>query len=247
MRFQDKRVIVTGAAAGFGEAIARGFAAEGARVMVTDIDADAAAALAGELDGAIPFQLDVTDEDRSAAMAAAAVDAWGGIDIVAANAGLPHRSAPMIDVSTEAFDFMWTVNVRSIYFAAKYCVPHMGPGSSIVATASIGGKRPRPNLVPYNASKAAAITLTKGLAVELAPDIRVNCVTPVSAPTGFDKVATGMDELPDHFNKAVISGIPMGRRAIPQDVAASVLFLASDDAEFLTGVALDVDGGRSIG
>ena len=247
MRFQDKRVVVTGAAAGFGEAIARGFAAEGARVMVTDIDADAAAALAGELDGAISFQLDVTDEEQTAAMAAAAKDAWGGIDIVAANAGLPHRAAPMIEVPTDAFDFMWTVNVRSIYFAAKYCVPHMSAGGSIVATASIGGKRPRANLTPYNASKAAAITLTKGLASELAPDVRVNCVTPVSSPTGFDLVATGMEELPEGANAAVIAGIPMGRRAIPQDVASAVLFLASDEAEFLTGVALDVDGGRSIG
>jgi len=102
-------------------------------------------------------------------------------------------------------------------------------------------------LTPYNASKAAAITLTKGLAAELAPDIRVNCVTPVSSPTGFDKVATGLDVLPEKVDARVIAGIPMGRRALPEDVAAAVLFLASDDAEFLTGVALDVDGGRSIG
>ena len=247
MRFQDKRVIVTGAAAGFGEAISRAFAAEGAKVMVTDIDSDGAQALADQLDGALAFRLDVTDEDQTAAMAQAAVDAWGGIDVVVCNAGLPHRAAPMIDLSTEEFDRMWDVNVRSIFFAAKYCVPHMPPGSSIVSTASIGGRRPRANLTPYNASKGAVITLTKGLASELAPNIRVNCVNPVSSPTGFDKNAMGVDVLPDAVEAAVVKGIPMGRRALPDDVASAILFLASDEASFLTGVGLDVDGGRAIG
>lgn len=247
MRFTDKRVIVTGAGAGFGAAIARGFAAEGAKVLVADIDGDAANAVAAELDGAIGFQIDVADEARTEAMAAAAVDAWGGIDVVATNAGLPHKAMPMIQMETEDFDQMWTINVRSIFFAAKYCVPHMPPGSSIISTASIGGLRPRKFLVPYNASKGAVITLTKGLAVELAPDIRVNCVNPVSAPTGFDFTASGVTELPEKAEKRVISGIPMGRRATPEDVADSIMFLASDAARFLTGVALDVDGGRSIG
>ncbi|MEM9656474.1 MAG: SDR family oxidoreductase, partial [Actinomycetota bacterium] len=143
-------------------------------------------------------------------------------------------------------DRMWYVNVRSIFFAAKYCVPHMPPCSSIVSTASIGGRRPRANLTPYNASKGAVITLTKGLAAELAPDIRVNCVNPVSSATGFDKNAMGVDVLPESVEAAVVRGIPMGRRAIPEDVAAAILFLASDDAAFLTGVGLDVDGGRAI-
>ncbi|MEM9651082.1 MAG: SDR family NAD(P)-dependent oxidoreductase, partial [Actinomycetota bacterium] len=114
MRFTDKRVIVTGAAAGFGAAISRAFAAEGARVMVTDIDGDAAQSLADELDGALAFQLDVTDEVRTEAMVQAAVDAWGGIDVVVCNAGLPHRAAPLIELQTEEFDRMWDVNVRSI-------------------------------------------------------------------------------------------------------------------------------------
>ncbi len=247
MRFEDKRVIVTGAAAGFGAAISRAFAAEGAKVMVTDIDAVGAEAVADELEAALAFQLDVADEQQTAAMAQAAVDAWGGIDVLVCNAGLPHRAAPMIDLTTEEFDRMWDVNVRSIFFAAKYCVPHMPPGSSIVSTASIGGRRPRANLTPYNASKGAAITLTKGLAAELAPNIRVNCVNPVSSPTGFDKTAMGVDRLPEAVEKAVVKGIPMGRRALPEDVASAILFLASDDASFLTGVGLDVDGGRAIG
>lgn len=246
MTFDDKRVIVTGGAAGFGEAIARAYSAAGARVMVADIDGARADALAGELDNAIPFQIDVTDEARTAEMAATAVDAWGGIDVVCANAGLPHMAARTINVSTEDFDFMWAVNVRSVYFAAKYCYPHIEPGGAIVATASISGRQPRIGTVPYAASKAAVITLVRGMALEMAPKIRVNCVCPVSSPTGFDKVAMGTDELPDHVNEAIIAGIPMGRRATPDDVASAVLYLSSDEAPFLTGVCLDVDGGRSI-
>lgn len=247
MQFKDKRVIVTGGANGFGEAISRGFAARGARVMVTDVDGAAAQALADELDGAMSFELDVTSEEAHQQLAELMVAEWGGIDIVATNAGLPHRGGYLVNLTAEQFDFMWTVNVRSVFFAAKYFTPHMPPGSSIVSTASIGGKRPRKGLTPYNASKAAVITLTKGLAVELAPDIRVNCVAPVSAATGFDMNTIGKADLPEHMEKMVVDGIPMGRRATPVDVANSIMFLASDDAEFLTGVCLDVDGGRSIG
>ena len=247
MRFDDKRVIVTGAGSGFGAAIARGFASKGAKVMVTDIDIDAAQAVADELDGALAFALDVTSEEAHKELADVVVEAWGGIDIVACNAGLPHRGGYMVNLTTEQFDFMWTINVRPIFFATKYFVPHIAPGGAIVSTASIGGRRPRKGLTPYNASKAAVITLTKGLAVELAPDIRVNCVAPVSSPTGFDMSAMGIEKLSENREKMVVDGIPMGRRATPEDVANSVMFLASDEAEFLTGVCLDVDGGRSIG
>jgi 3-oxoacyl-[acyl-carrier protein] reductase len=246
MRFQGKNVVVTGAAAGFGEAIARGFAAEGARVLVADLNEAGAKDVAASLPEAIAFGIDVRDEEQTRAMAQAAVDAWGSIDVVCPNAGIPHRTKPLIELSTEDFDRMFEVNTRSVYFAAKYCVPHMGPGSAIVSTSSIGGIRPRPGLTAYNASKGAVITLTRGLAAELAPDIRVNCVNPVSAPTGFDKNAVGVDTLPEPIEKMVVSGIPMGRRATPLDVANAVLFLASEDAAFLTGVCLDVDGGRSI-
>ncbi|MDA9359539.1 SDR family oxidoreductase [bacterium] len=247
MRFDDKRVIVTGAGGGFGAAIARGFAAKGAKVMVTDIDVTAAQAVADELDGALAFGLDVTSEDAHKELADVVVEAWGGIDIVACNAGLPHRGGYMVNLTTEQFDFMWTINVRPIFFASKYFVPHMAAGGAIVSTASIGGRRPRKGLTPYNASKAAVITLTKGLAVELAPDIRVNCVAPVSSPTGFDMSAMGIEKLSENREKMVVDGIPMGRRATPEDVANSVMFLASEEAGFLTGVCLDVDGGRSIG
>ena len=247
MQFDDKRVVVTGGANGFGEAICRGFAARGAKVMVTDIDGDAAAALADELPKAASHRLDVTEEQAHIDLAERMAGEWGGIDIVATNAGLPHRGGWLINLTAEQFDFMWTVNVRSVFFAAKYFVPHMPPGSVIVSTASIGGRRPRVGLTPYNASKAAVITLTRGLAAELAPNIRVNCVAPVSAATGFDMTAMGVEQLPEDMEKRVIEGIPMGRRAVPDDVVNAVMFLASDESEFLTGVCLDVDGGRSIG
>ena len=244
-RFAGKRVIVTGGAAGFGEAMARSFAADGASVLVADIDRRGAEKVAADLPSALPCEIDVTSEEQTRAMADTAVEAWGGIDVVCANAGLPHRATNLIDLPTDEFDRMFAVNVRSVYFAARYCVPHMGEGASIIATASIGGIRPRPGMTAYNASKGAVITLVRGLATELAPAIRVNAVLPVSAPTGFDRNTFGSD-MPEQVERAVIRGIPMGRRATPEDVANAALFLASDEAAFLTGVCLDVDGGRSI-
>lgn len=246
MQFEDKRVIVTGGASGFGRAISEGFAARGARVMVTDIDGDGAEAVASGLDGAMSYRLDVTDEDAHEQLAQLVADEWGGIDVVAANAGFSHRAAYTVKVPTDEFDLMWAVNTRSVYFAVKSFTPHMAPGSSMVATASIGGRRPRKGYSPYNASKSATITLIKGLAEEFAPDIRFNCVAPVAAATGFMLRATGREAMTDAVEKAVIDGIPMGRLAVPTDVAGAVMFLASDDASFLTGVCLDVDGGRSI-
>lgn len=150
------------------------------------------------------------------------------------------------EMDTAEFDRMFAINTRSVFLAAKYCVPHMPVGSAIVATSSIGAKRPRPGLAAYYAAKGAVLTLTQALAVELAPNIRVNAVCPVSAPTGFDLNATGVAELPENANAQVIAGIPMGRRAAPEDVADAALFLSSNEARFITGVCLDVDGGRAI-
>ncbi len=244
--FKDKCVIVTGGASGFGVAIAEKFADAGASVVVADINLEGAQQIADNLPDAIAVEIDVADEEQNQVLAEAAVKEYGKIDVFCANAGVPHRAGMMVNMATSDFDRMFAINTRSVFLAAKYSVPHMDEGSSIVSTASIGGKRPRPGLTPYNASKGAVITLTKGLAAELAPKIRVNCVCPVSAPTGFDLNATGQAELSNEANTAVISGIPMGRRAEPQDVADSIFFLASDEAAFLTGVCLDVDGGRSI-
>ena len=246
MQFDGKRVIVTGGASGFGRAISEGFAGRGARVMVTDIDAEGAATVAKGLDGAESSRLDVTEEAPHAELAQLMADTWGGIDIVAANAGFAHRMGATLDIPTEEFDLMWAVNTRSVYFAAKHFTPHMPPGSSIVSTASIGGKRPRPGLTPYNTSKAATIMLTRGLAEEFAPDIRINCVAPVASETRFFERATGLDTMTDEMRAGVVEGIPMGRMSDPVDVANAVMYLASDEAGFLTGVCLDVDGGRSI-
>ncbi len=246
MRFDGKRVIVTGGASGFGRAISEGFAERGARVMVTDIDAEGAATVAKGLEGAESFRLDVTEEAPHVELAQLMVDTWGGIDIVAANAGFAHRMGSTSDIPTEEFDLMWAVNTRSVYFAAKHFTPYMPPGSTIVSTASIGGKRPRPGLTPYNTSKAATIMLTRGLAEEFAPDIRINCVAPVASETRFFERATGLDTMTDEMRAGVVEGIPMGRMSDPVDVANAVMYLASDEASFLTGVCLDVDGGRSI-
>ena len=245
-RFADKSVVVTGGASGFGKAIAEKFAGEGASVVVADLDFDGAQAVAEALPDALAFKIDVADEAMNQALVARAVDAFGKIDVYCANAGVPHLAQPMVSMKVADFDRMFAINVRSVFLAAKYAVPHMPQGSSLISTASIGGKRPRPGLTPYNASKGALITLTRGLAAELAPKIRVNCLCPVSSATGFDLNATGVAELPEDMDAAVVGGIPMGRRASPDDVAGAYAFLASDEAAFLTGVCLDVDGGRSI-
>ncbi len=245
-RFSDKCVVVTGAAGGFGEAIARRFAAEGAAVVVADLDLAGAQTVAGSLPEAIAVQIDVADAGQNAALVQAALDSYKKIDVYCANAGVPHRAAPLINMEVEDFDRMFEINVRSVFLAAKYAIPHMPSGSSLISTASIAGKRPRPGLTPYNASKGAVITLTRGLATEVAPDVRVNCVCPVSSPTGFDLNATGQAQLSNEMNAAVVAGIPMGRRASAEDVANAYAFLASEEAGFLTGVCLDIDGGRSI-
>ncbi|MFT4712092.1 MAG: 3-oxoacyl-[acyl-carrier protein] reductase [Candidatus Azotimanducaceae bacterium] len=245
-RFQDKSVIVTGAASGFGAAIARKFAAEGAMVVAADIDIDGATKIANELPNAFAFEIDVSDEAQTIAMVDATVAQFGKIDVLCCNAGVPHRGSYMTRMNVEDFDRMWTINVRSIFLATKYCVPHMPKGSSIISTASIGGKRPRPGLAPYNASKAAVINLTQSMALELAPKIRANCVCPVSAATNFDLRSMGTQDLSPEMEAKVIAGIPLGRRALPEDVADAFAFLASEEAKFLTGISLDVDGGRSI-
>lgn len=245
-RFQDKSVIVTGAASGFGAAIARKFSAEGARVVAADIDFDGATKIASELPNAFAFEIDVSDEAQTIAMVDATVAQFGKIDVLCCNAGVPHRGSYMTRMKVDDFDSMWAINVRSIFLATKYSVPHMPEGSSIISTASIGGKRPRPGLAPYNASKAAVINLTQSMALELAPKIRANCVCPVSAATNFDLRSMGTQDLSAEMEAKVIAGIPLGRRALPEDVADAFAFLASDEAKFLTGISLDVDGGRSI-
>ncbi|SMC96377.1 SDR family oxidoreductase [Lentzea albidocapillata] len=248
LSFKDKVVVITGAAGGFGSVTARAFADAGAHVVVSDINTAGAEKLAAELPSAIAVTTDVTEEDAVRDLIATAESAFGGLDVMVNNAGVPHRSSALVDLDVETVDQQLAVNVRSVFLGCKHAVPALrrrGRGV-IVNIASIAAKRPRPGLTIYNATKGAVITMTRGLATEVAPDVRVNAVNPVISETGFVKSLTGADALPDELRTNWVSGIPMARTATPQDVANSVLFLASDQAGFLTGVCLDVDGGRSI-
>ena len=246
--FEGKSVIVTGAANGFGAAIARAFGAVGAQVVVSDVDLDAARELARSLPWAVAMRADVTSAGEVEKLVESTIETFGSIDVLVNNAGLPHRRAPLEELSVEDVEFQLKMNIRSVFLACKFALPMLRKrsGSSIVNVASIGGKRPRPGMTIYNATKGAVITLTRGLAAEVGPSVRVNAVNPVASETGFIKKALGVDTLSDDMRRAIVSEIPMGRPAMPEDVANAVLFLASDQASFLTGVCLDVDGGRSI-
>ncbi|OZM80842.1 SDR family oxidoreductase [Pseudonocardia sp. MH-G8] len=248
LSFRNRVVVVTGAAGGFGSAIARTFAAAGAHVVVSDIDSAGAEKLAADLPSAIAVTTDVTDADAMRSLVETAESAFGGIDVMVNNAGVPHRTAALVDLDVETVDQQLAVNVRSVFLGCKYAVPALRRrgGGVVVNVASIAAKRPRPGLTIYNATKGAVITLTRGLAAEVGPDVRVNAVNPVISETGFVKSFTGADDLPDDLRESWVAGIPMARTATAQDVAHSILYLASDQAGFLTGVCLDVDGGRSI-
>jgi 3-oxoacyl-[acyl-carrier protein] reductase len=248
LSFADKVVVVTGAAGGFGTAIARTFAAAGAHVVVSDIDAVRAGELAADLPSAVAVTTDVTDPDAMRDLIDSAESAFGGVDVMVNNAGLPHRTSDLVDLDVDVVDAQLAVNVRSVFLGCKHAVPALRRrgGGVVVNIASIAARRPRPGLTVYNATKAAVITLTRGLAGEVAPDVRVNAVNPVIAETAFVKSLTGSDELPEQLRRDWVAGIPMGRTAAPQDVANGVAYLASEQAGFLTGVCLDIDGGRSI-
>lgn len=252
-RFDGKRIVVTGAGSGFGEATARRFAAEGGTVLVADLDGGRARRVAEaiEADGgrAAPFTVNVAVEDQVAAMIRQSVDAWGGVDVLVNNAGYSHRQKLLWKLTVEEFDAVFAVNVRGVFLGCKHVIPIMmaAGGGVIVNIASIGAIAPRPGVTPYNGTKGAVLTMTKGLALETARhNIRVNAVNPVAADTGFMKTATGQDELSAELEANLIASIPRGRLATPADVAAAVTFLASDDADFITGTALNVDGGRSV-
>jgi 3-oxoacyl-[acyl-carrier protein] reductase len=247
-RLKGKVAVITGAASGFGEGMARRFAEEGARVVVADINARGAERVAQEIgNGAIWTQTDVSQRSEFDEMTGAAMDAFGRIDIMVNNAGFTHRNGDMLKVEEETFDLITAINMKAIYHAARAVVPIMESqgGGVILTTASTAGLRPRPGLTWYNASKGWAITATKSMAVELAPkNIRVNCLCPVAGETGMLAQFMGEDtpEMRDRFR----ASIPLGRLSKPLDIANAALWLASDEAEFITGIALEVDGGRCI-
>jgi 3-oxoacyl-[acyl-carrier protein] reductase len=247
MRLKDKVALVTGAASGFGEGIARRFAEEGASVLIADIAEDKGQKVAASIPRARFRRADVAKAADVEAMVAAALDAFGGLDILVNNAGATHRNQPMLEVDEATFDRVYAVNVKSIYLTARAAVPVMRQqgGGVILNIASTAGVRPRPGLTWYNGSKGAAITLTRSMAAELAPErIRVNALNPVIGETGLTAAFMGGDT--PELRRKFVATIPLGRMSRPLDVANAALFLCSAEAEFLTGVCLEVDGGRSI-
>jgi 3-oxoacyl-[acyl-carrier protein] reductase len=247
-RLENKVAVVTGAASGFGEGMAKRFAKEGAKIVVADLNGDGAARVAREIGAeAIAVTVDVSKRADVDAMVKAATDKFGRLDILVNNAGYTHRNGDMLKVDEATFDRIANVNMKAIYFAALAAVPVMEKqgGGSIITTASTAGLRPRPGLVWYNASKGWAINATKSMAVELAPKkIRVNCLCPVAGETGM--LADFMGEDTPEKRALFRASIPLGRLSTPLDIANAALWLASDEAEFITGVALEVDGGRCI-
>ncbi|OOY32369.1 SDR family oxidoreductase [Thioclava sp. F36-6] len=246
MRLEGKSAIVTGAGSGFGAGIARRFAAEGARVLVADLNAEAAQAIADEI-GGVACTVDVSRDADVAALAQAAREAFGQIDILVNNAGTTHLPKPMEEVTEEEFDRVLTVNAKSVYLTARHIVPGMKArgGGAILNVASTAGVSPRPNLSWYNASKGWMITATRAMAVELAPSgVRVNAINPVAGETPLLKSFMGEDT--PEIRAKFLSTIPLGRFSTPEDMANAALFLCSDEASMITGVAMEVDGGRCI-
>ena len=252
MRLEGKVAVVTGGGAGFGEGICRRFAAEGARVVVNDVneqDGRRVADAIGEAGGEARFvYADVSSDADTGRLVGEAVDAYGALDVMVNNAGVPQRNQPMESVTEEEFDRIFAVNVKAIYWSAKHTVPLMreAGGGCIIHTASTAAISPRPGLVWYNGSKGAVNTITRSMAVELAPDrIRVNAICPVAGETQMLAEFLGGEATPEMRAK-FMSTVPLGRLSRPADIANAALFLASDDAGFLTGVCLPVDGGRTI-
>jgi 3-oxoacyl-[acyl-carrier protein] reductase len=247
-RLKDKVAIITGAASGFGEGMAKRFAEEGAKVVVADLNAKGAERVATDIGAsAIAVTTDVSLQSEFDQMVAAAMTAFGRIDIMVNNAGYTHRNGDMLAVEEDVFDLITAVNMKAIYHSARAVVPIMEAqgGGVILTTASTAGLRPRPGLTWYNASKGWAITATKSMAVELAPkNIRVNCLCPVAGETGM--LAQFMGEDTPELRAKFRASIPLGRLSTPLDIANAALYLVSDEAAFITGVALEVDGGRCI-
>ncbi len=249
MELEGSVALVTGAASGFGRAIAEAYVREGARVACLDIDAEGAeAVVAGLGDAAIAIGGDVADGASVASAVDAAHNAFGRVDIVVNNAGISHRNQPMLDVDEATFDRVFAVNVKSIFHMAHSVVPIMREqgGGVIINVGSTAGIRPRPGLTWYNASKGAVNIASKSMAVELAPDgIRVNCIAPVMGETALLETFMGAPDTPENRAKFVAT-IPMGRMSRPEDIAQAAVYLASERANFVTGVVLQVDGGRCV-
>ncbi len=252
MRRKNKGAVVTGAASGFGAGTAELFAAQGAGVVVADISDEAGEAVVESINTsggrAVYVHADVTSRGDAKRMIQSAKDLGGGLDILVNNAGYSHRNKQFSDVTDEEFDKVYDVNVKAVFIAIQEALPVLRErgGGCIINTSSTAALRPRPGLAVYCSSKGAVSNLTKALAVELAPDkVRVNAICPVIGETGMLETFMGVPDTPENRKKFEAT-IPLGRFSTPNDIAQTMLFLASDDASFLTGVALEVDGGRCV-
>jgi len=247
MRLEGKVAIVTGGASGFGAGIVRKFAAEGAKVLIADINLEGAEALAREL-GQKAAHVDVSKDGSVNQLAAAALMAFGKVDILVNNAGVSHLPAPMDEISEADFDRVFNVNIKSVYLTARHLVPHFKARKTgaILNVASTAAVSPRPRLSWYNASKGWMVTATKSMAIELAPfGVRVNAINPVAGETPLLKTFMGGEDTPEVRAK-FLSTIPLGRFSTPEDMGNAACFLCSDEASMITGVAMEVDGGRVI-
>lgn len=249
MRLDGKTAIVTGGGGGFGEAIARRFAAEGARVVVADLRGEAAERVAGEIgEAAVAVTADVGSATDVSLVVSETLRRFGAPDILVNNAGTTHRNQPLLETDEASFDRVFHVNVKSIFHFVQATVPVMrdAGGGVILNVGSTAGIRPRPGLTWYNSSKGAVNLMSRSLAVELAPwSIRVNAICPVAGETPLLEALLGVPDTPESRSKFV-SSVPLGRLCRPSDVAAAAVYLASDEAEFITGVEFPVDGGRTV-
>jgi len=252
MRLDGKIAVITGAGAGFGAGIARRFAGEGARVVCADLDGQAAASVAAALRGnagpALAIQCNVADGPSVAAMVAKVVAELGGFDILVNNAAITQKPARIAKTAEADIDRLLAVNVKSLYHMAVHALPVLRSrgGGVVINIASVAALRPRPGMTWYNATKAAVVNLTQSMAAELAADhIRVNAIAPVAGRTAMFDVMFG--EGVDAASDRLVESIPLGRLCTPDDIASAAVYLASDEAAFVTGVILPVDGGRMVG
>jgi len=251
-RLESQVAIVTGGGSGFGECMSHLFSAHGAKIVVADMNEANGRKVADDLTAAggkaIFVRADVSVSNDVAALVHTAVERFGKLDLMVNNAGISHANQPLLNVTEEQFDRIFAVNVKSIYHSAIHCVPvfRRQGGGCFINISSTGGVRPRPGLTWYNGSKGAAILLTKSMAVELAPDkIRVNAINPAMGETALLTTFMGGEDTPENRARFT-AAIPLGRLSRPADIANAALFLADPASSFVTGVCLDVDGGRCV-